>query len=121
MEVCWYFYRFDYSRYLTLRPALRAAAVPPSLAAIAQDPEMEAAVEALMEGAITIKEARETFVRALCCLGDPLVFDKGFPRVLAALRRHPGSEEAAEILGGMVAGGKNMEPWFYPAPGLAGF
>lgn len=120
MEVCWLFYRFDYDRYLAMRPALRSATTPPAFAVLAIGPETEAIVDALVDGKATLLEAREAFVRSLCCLGDPLPFDKGFPRILAALGRYPGAVEAAELLGEMVAGGKNMEPWFYPAPGLVG-
>jgi hypothetical protein len=121
MEVRWRFYRFDYRRYLELRPALRAATTPEAFAALADSPETQAIVDALLEDAISLAEARQAFVQAACCPGDPLPLDSGFPRFVGALARRRGAEEAAELLTEMAAGGKNLEAWLLPAAGLIGF
>ncbi|HZO91374.1 MAG TPA: hypothetical protein VFB38_23830 [Chthonomonadaceae bacterium] len=121
MAVCWYFYRFDYARYLALRPALRSATQPAAFAAIAEGAETEAIVTSLEEGTLTLSEARNAFVQAVCCLGDPLILERGLPRFVAALRRRRGAEDAAELLGELLTGGKNMETWLLPASGLIGF
>ncbi len=121
MEVGWYFYRFDYARYLELRPALRSSTTPAAFAALAEDPETAALAEALHEETITVSEARKAFVQAACCLGDPLQLESGLPRFITALARRPGKEDAAELLGEMLAGGKHLEDWLLPATGLSGF
>lgn len=119
MDVCWYFYRFDYDRFLLLRPSLRSATIPAAFAGLTDSPETQAVVDALMEGAMSIPEARIAFMQAACFLGDPLDFDKGLPRCIASLHRQRGREDAAELLGELLAGGKNMEPWLKPS-GLTG-
>jgi hypothetical protein len=121
MEVRWRFYRFDYARYLELRPALRSATTPVAFAALADGPETQAIVDALLENAISLTEARQTFVQVACCPGDPLPLDKGFPRLVGALARKRGAEDAAELLAEMAAGGKNLEAWLLPATDLIGF
>jgi hypothetical protein len=121
MGVSWYFYRFDYERYVEVRPALRSATRPGAFSAISETPEMQTIVESLSDGLITPSQARHGFVESLCCLGDPLPFDRGFPRFIAAMARRSSAADAAELLGSMVAGGKNMEAWLLPASGLVGF
>lgn len=121
MEASWHFYRFDYERYLALRPALRSATTPAAFAALAQEAAAQAVVEALSDNAVTLPEARQLFVQAVCCLGDPLILDRGFPRFVGTLARYPGAEDAAQLLGEILAGKKNMEPWLLPATGLIGF
>ena len=56
MEVRWRFYRFDYARYLELRPALRSATTPDAFAALADSPETQAIADALLENAIGLTE-----------------------------------------------------------------
>jgi hypothetical protein len=121
MEVRWRFYRFAYMRYLELRPALRSATTPDAFAALADSPETQAIVDALLENAISLTEARQAFVQATCCPGDALPLDSGFPRFVGALARKRGAEDAAELLTEMAAGGKNLEAWLLPAAGLIGF
>jgi hypothetical protein len=121
MSICWYIYRFDYGRYLELRPLLRCATTPEALMALVEGPETEAIAQAAVERAIPLPEARHGFVQSLCCLGDPLLFDRGFPRLVASLGRRRAAEDAAELLREVLAGGKNLESWMLPAPGLVGF
>jgi hypothetical protein len=142
MDVAWYCYRFDYDRFLRLRPMLRAAATPAALAALTQgfetdfrlqargdangdamnvDTMVEAIVDSLDEGDATLSEARAALVCHLCCRGEPLPFDNGLPRAIAGLQRASGMEEAGELLSAMLTGGRNMEPWMIPSAGLAGF
>lgn len=121
MGGCWYFYRFDYARYTEMRPTLRAATSPTTFATLAVGAETQAIVDALMEGEMSLLSARQAFVQAVCCLGEPLLFDRGLPRFVAVLARRRGAEDAAELLGEMLAGGKNLEPWLMPPAGLLGF
>src|SRR4051812_32303171 len=109
MEDCWQFYRFDYIRYQTLRPALRSATTPAAFAVLAEDPETEAITNALMDGTISLHEARSAFVQAVCCLGDPLNLDSGLPRSITALARWRETEDAADILAELLTSRKNME------------
>lgn len=118
---CYSFYRFDHARFVALRPALRSATTPAAFAALAETPETEALVTALLEDAITVQEARSAFVQEVCCLGDPLSLGKGLPRFVAALARRRGAEDAAELLGELLAGKRNREPWFSLTSGLIGF
>jgi hypothetical protein len=121
MEAGWYFYRFDYGRYLALRPALRSATTPAAFGALAVGQETEELATALLADEITLPEARNAFIQAVCCVGDPLNLDAGLSRFVTALGRRSGSEDAAELLGEMLTGGRNMEAWLLPASGLAGF
>lgn len=121
MSVCWQFYRFDHVRYLELRPSLRSATTPAAFAAIADTPETCALADALLDDEITLAEARRAFVETVCCLGDPLLLDAHFARFVSDLGRVRGAEEAAELLGELLAGNKHLEPWLRPAHGFSGF
>jgi len=120
MRVQWRFTRFDYERYLEMRPILRAATTPEEFAPLITSPEEEAVVDALNDNEISPVEARQAFVELACCLGEPLPFEGGFLHLLTVLARRRGAEDAAELLTEMLAGGKNLEPWLLPAPGLVG-
>ena len=121
MDVCWYCYRFDYDRFLRLRPSLRATTTPAGLAALADGPEVDAIVDALEEGETTLTQARAALIQALCCQGEPLAFDRGLSRTLAHMARVDGMEDAAHLLTEMLSGGKNLEPWLQPSSGITGF
>jgi hypothetical protein len=121
MDVRWYCYRFGYAEYVRLRPALRAAATAGALEAVAPGPEVEAIAEALLAGEIALGEARAALVQACCCFGEPLPFDAGLPRIVSTFERIDGMEEAAQLLTGLLSGGRNMEPWLRPSAGLTGF
>ena len=116
----WHFYRFDFARYLQLRPALRSASTPEAFAAIADAPETQSLAALLESEEISREEARHAWLRAVCCLGDALLLDTGFPRFVAALGRRRGAEDAAQILCDLAAGGKNIEAWLLPSYGLVG-
>ena len=116
----WHFYRFDYARYLALRPALRSASTPEAFAAIADTPETQAIVALLENEEISREEARHAWLQAVCCPGDAVPLDKGFPRFVAALGRRRGAEDAAQVLCDLAAGGKNIEAWLLPSYGLVG-
>ena len=121
MPDSWRFYRFDYAQYLELRPALRSATTPAAFAALADSPETDAITEAVESGEITIEAARHGWLIAVCCVGEGLLLEGGFPRLVAALGRRRGAEDAAERLAELAAGGKNLEAWLQPSFGLTGF
>src|SRR5437879_4486361 len=121
MSACWYFYRFDYARYLALRPTLRAAVSPASFECLADDRETETIVEAVENREMSLLEAKQAIVQELCCRGEPIPFQKGFPCFVAALGRNYEVEEGTELLAQILAGGKNLEAWLLPAGGLNGF
>jgi hypothetical protein len=121
MDIHWYCYRFDYAQYLRLRPALRAATTPAALEAVAGGRDADAIIEAFTAEEILLTEARASLVELLCCVGEPLPFDYGLPRIVAGLERATGMEEAAHLLSGLLSGGRNMEPWLLPSSGLTGF
>jgi hypothetical protein len=117
----WNFYRFDFAKYVAVRPVLRVATTASVLAGLVEDAETQAIVDALSDGEIPPLEARQAFVKAACCVGEPLFVDRGFPRLLAGLTRHRDGAEVAELLGELLAGKKNLEPWLMPPAGLTGF
>jgi hypothetical protein len=121
MTACWYFHRFDYERYLALRPTLRAAVVPAAFEPLADTLETRTIVEALENSEISLLAAKQAFVQELCCRGEAIPFHKGFPSFVAALGRSQEIEEGTELLSRMLAGGKNLEAWLQPAAGLNGF
>ena len=120
MQARWNVYCFDYARYLELRPRLRSAATADAFAALAEGPEGDAIAQAVLEQTLTLEEARNALVTALCCVGDPLPLDATFPRFLAALARRNGAEDAAEALGALVSGGKPVEAWLTAPDGIIG-
>lgn len=120
MQVSWNFYRFDYARFLMLRPLLRAASMPEAFAAFGEGAEVEVIAEAVAEQSLTLEEARNALILVLCCEGDPLPVDASFPRFVAALSRRRGAEDAAEMLGGLVSGGKHVEAWMAAEDGITG-
>ncbi len=121
MDVCWKLFRFDYARYLELRPGLRSANAPEAFAALAENEAEDAIAPALDAGEITLEIARGLIVQSQCCLGEPLPFTRGLPGVVGWLASRPATEDAAELLGALMTGGKNLEPWLTSASGLAGF
>ena len=94
---------------------------PEAFAALAEGPEGDAIAEGVAEGTLTLESARNVLVSTLCCLDDPLPVDASFPRFLAALGRRRGAEEAAEMLGALVSGGRPVEVWLRDPQGLLGW
>lgn len=121
MQICWRFYRFDHDRYLQIRPALRAATQPADFAPLAESPELETLVIALAENTLSIPAIRQEYVRLLCCKGAALGLDRGFSRCVAILAARPQTEDAAELLTGLLTGYKNVEPWLAMDGMLCGF
>lgn len=129
MQPCWNFYVFDYARYLALRPLLRAANTPDAFAALLDRPEAEgidnaggdALVQAVADASLSLEQARNAFVHAVCCVGEPLPIEATFPRFVAALARRGGAEDAAETLGALVSGGRPFEDWMRDPQGLIGW
>ncbi len=120
MQVSWNFYRFDYARFLMLRPLLRAATLPEAFAAFGEGAEIEAIAEAVAEQSLTLEAARNALAFALCCEGDALPVDASFPRFVAAVSRRRGMEDVGEMLGGLISGGKPVEAWMAADDGIAG-
>ena len=120
MQVAWNFYRFDYARFLAMRPLLRAATTPEAFAAFGRGAEIEAIADAVAEQSLTLEEARNALVLCLCCEGDALPADASFPRFVAALARRKGAEDAAETLGALISGGKPVEAWMAADDGIVG-
>jgi hypothetical protein len=121
MAVVWNLYRFDYSRYVQARPHLRKAQDPAAFAALAEGPETDALVEALIEGDVDIVAARHAFLIAYCCVGEPLPCTRRFPRILKQLRQDVRTEAGTEMLADAFAAGKNLESWLLPDAELVGF
>lgn len=121
MAETWRFYRFDYTQYLEIRPALRSVTTPAALAALSDSEVTDVIADAAQNGEITVQEARHDWLIAACCIGPPLTLDSAFTRFVAALGRRRGAEEAAETLTELAAGGKNIEAWLMPSFGLIGF
>ena len=121
MQANWHLYRFDYAKYQTLRPLLRAATMPDAFAALSEGPQGDAIAEAVAEGTLTLECARNVLVSTLCCLDDPLPVDASFPRFLAVLGRRRGAEDAAEMLGALVSGERPVEDWLRDPQGLIGW
>jgi hypothetical protein len=121
MAVVWNLYRFDYSRYVQVRPHLRKAQDPAAFAALAEGPEADAIVEALIEGDVDVIAARHAFLIAYCCVGEPLPCTRRFPRILKRLRQDVRTEVGTEMLADALAAGKNLESWLLPDAELVGF
>lgn len=121
MAVMWNLYRFDYVRYVALRRYLRTAADAAEFAGLAEGPETEAIVEALVEGEIDVLGARQAFVVAQCCIGEPLPCPQRFPRIVKRLRRDVRAELGAEILIEAVLGSRDVESWLGRSGKLTGF
>lgn len=121
MSVSWQFYRFDYSRYLELRPLLRAAELPEEFLPLSENAVTEALIEALNYGEIDAVSARNAFVQTLCCLGQPLPLDPGLLKIVSQLAHTRGTEDLGEQLEALLGGGLNLEPWLTPASVLLGF
>lgn len=120
MDPLWNLYRFDHYRFVQLRPALRCASDAATFASLAEGPASEAIVEALIEGDVDVVGARQDFLIALCCIGEPVPCPKRFPRILQRMRTDVRTEEGAEILSDAIAGGRNLDNWLLPAGKLAG-
>ncbi len=121
MDVAWNLYRFDYARYVQIRPLLRTAVEAPAFAAVSDCPETDAIVEALIDGEVVPTEARQAFVISLCCVGDALPCPRSFPLILKQIRRDIRSEAGAEMLTDAIAGGRNLDTWLRPSAKFAGF
>ncbi len=120
MPANWNVYRFDYARYMALRPLLSVAESVDAFADVEADARMEVILDALAGGELTPLEARHATLEALCCLGTPLPLDRSFARLISAAGRREAAEPAAEAIGKLLAGGKNLEPWLLPSSGFAG-
>ena len=118
MSLSWKFYRFDYSRYLELRPELRAADNPDAFMALSENPLTETIVDALNAEEIDPGSACNAFVQTLCCLGEPLPLDPGLLRIVARLAHARGTEDLGEQLETLLGGSVNLEPWLNPAVAL---
>lgn len=128
MSVSWQFYRFDYSRYLALRPVLRAAelpeefmALPEELFAGSENAVTDAIIQALNFGEIDHEQARNALVQTLCCPGQPLQLDPGLIRAVAALAHARGTEDLGELLQDLLSGRLNLELWLSQDGPLLGF
>lgn len=118
MSVSWNFYRFDYARFLELRPELRAAQEPDEFTVLSENDITEAVVAALNFGEIEPAYARNVFVQTLCCRGEPLLLDPGLLRIVARLAHARGTEDLGEQLEALMGGGTNLEPWLAPTAAL---
>ena len=118
MSDSWKCYRFDYSRYLELRPGLRAAHETEAFAALSENDITEAVVDAVRFGEIGPEHARNVFVQTMCCLGDPLPLDPGLLRIVARLAHTRGTEDLGEQLEALLGGGMNLELWSVPRSGV---
>ena len=120
MTVSWKFYRFDYGRYLELRPELRTAEDPAEFAALSETDVTDAVVDALTNdlGEIEPEYARNVFVQTLCCVGEPLPLDPGLLRIVARLAHTRGTEDLGEQLEALLGGSVNLEPWLMPTRNL---
>ena len=121
MSVAWNLYRFDYSRYVQIRPYLRSAKEPAEFAALSEGPETDAIVEALIEGELDVIGARHEFLIASCCVGEPLPCTKRMPAILRKLRQDVRTEEGIEMLADAFVAGRNLETWLLPYSELLGF
>ncbi len=120
MDAVWNLYRFNHYRFVQIRPLLRSAADPAAFAALAEGPETEAIVEALIEGELDIVGARQDISITLCCVGEPLPCPRHFPRILQQMRDDVRTEEGTEMLSDAIAGARNLESWLRPPGKLAG-
>jgi hypothetical protein len=117
----WYFYHFDYSRYLEIRPYLGRAYSVTSFDPLLIDVESQTIVEELIEGTISYTTARHALVQHFCCLGEPLTFEKELPRFVNTLMYKPEGDEACTLLSELLAGGLNLDKWLLPSEKIVGF
>ena len=118
--VRWNLYRFDYVRFVELRPFLRSASAPSAFAELADSPDTDAIVAAFNEGEIDVVAARQAIVISIGCVGEPLPFPNNFAGVLRRLRKDIRGEEGFEILIDAIVGGRNIETWLAPGGELVG-
>jgi hypothetical protein len=121
MTAVWNLYRFDYYRFLQLRPQLRTAVDADEFAAIDAGPGADAIVEALIERELDGIQARQAMLIACCCVGDPMPCPRHLPAVLKRLLQHAQAEAGADLLIDAIAGARNMESWLQPRGQLVGF
>ncbi len=121
MSVFWQFTCFDYDNFLSLRKDLRAAESPEDFAALSANSMTDAIVASLAAGEMKAAVARNAFVQALCCTGEPLLLDAGLLRIVAKMAHTRGVEDLGEQLEAFLGGGMNLETWFQPGEALAGF
>jgi len=114
MTAVWNLYRFDYIRFVEIRPYLRTAAEPADFAALSQGAETDAIVEAVIEGDLNAISARHAFLLACCCVGQPLPCPRRFPRILKQLRQDIHTEAGTDLLSDAMAGRRNLETWLQP-------
>src|ERR1051326_8275118 len=114
MKVRWSLYRFDYGRYVQMRPVLRGADYPQQFQTLSLVKETDFLLEELRMQRIDLADARAGFVFTLCCKGEPLNVDRNFARCVATLPAYEEREEGRELLSSLLAGGRNMEPWMLP-------
>ena len=121
MASTWLITRFDYRRYVSIRPLVRPARDAAAFHKAAFDSSTEAIARSVEEGALSPADARAAFVQSACCVGQPLTFDGGLPRLVIELGRMDGGDQASEILESVVAGAHNLENWLGAGSGLLGF
>jgi hypothetical protein len=118
MSSSWKFYRFDYSRFVALRPQLRTAVEPDDFVALSENSLTEAVIDTLIAEEIEPETARNAFVHLLCCLSEPLQLDPGLLRIVARLAHTRGTEDLGEQLEALLGGGVNLEPWMVPGTSM---
>jgi len=121
MAKVWNLYRFDFARFLLLRPELRIANQASEFALLGDSPDIEAIVVALVDGEIDAVAARHSVLIALCCVGEPVSCPLRFTRTLQMMRRNVRAEIGIEMLSDAIAGQRNIEPWLRPDGKLVGY
>ena len=119
--VYWYFYAFDYGKYIDLSKLLANARSPGYFSAISNDDETKAICKKLQDGMLSYPQARQHFVQKVCCLEEPAVFDSSLLRVLGRFTKQRDAFEISTILSELMGGKKNLENWMLPAKGIVGF
>ena len=107
----WHFYRWNFDRYATIRPQLRAAVRAETFASLSDTEEGTQVAEMFAEGEIPLLEAKSAWLTAECRLGDPIVFNAELPRFLNRIERKREGEEIAEILSELLFARVYLEQW----------
>lgn len=112
--------RFDYARYVELRPKLRVAVLPAHFEAFCTTPELQESLLALEEELIAPELLRQEIVRAECCRDEPLQLDTAFPRFVRELAQRSKTSDAAILLSELLAGQRHLESWLCAEGGMLG-
>lgn len=123
MQVRWRVYRFNYNKYIEIRPTLRAAPQAADLESLSESPELDSLVVRIADGKTSPANAIQTFVISLCCCGAPVYLDRRFVRTVKSLSNSQSTRQIGETLHSIVRGSANIEPWLASAAGgpLQGF